>query len=323
MTLWTNAAADHSGDPTVASQSLPRVLVLLAAFNGRQWFDEQIASILAQTGVAVHVLVSVDASDDDTESLVTQWAEQEPRVTHLAHGQRFGGAAANFFRLLAECDPDGFDYIAFSDQDDQWLPGKLQRAHQVLAAGVYSAYSADVLAYWPDGREQTVRKSQPLVAYDYLFEAAGPGCTYVFNKTLARKLIDTVGRQCASIKQVTLHDWYCYAIARASGHRWFIDQQIHMRYRQHASNQVGVNTGLQAFQRRIGKVFAGWWLGQARLIADLAGRGDDAFVRSWRSFNRVGLLRLALSCNQCRRRPRDKAAFALLCIGLAVKGVKS
>ncbi|GLO31930.1 glycosyl transferase [Pseudomonas putida] len=299
----------------------PRILVLLAAYNGRDWIAEQVESILEQAGVEVQIAISVDASTDGTEALVSEWAQRDSRIVCLPHGRRFGGAAANFFRLLVDTPLSGHDYVAFADQDDVWLPNKLLRACEVLSTGHYSAYSSDVLAFWPDGREQAIRKSQPQVAYDYLFEAAGPGCTYVFVSGLAGQIKQNIEQLQSRMAHVSLHDWFCYAYARAHGYNWFIDNQLHMRYRQHANNQVGVNTGIAAFSKRLRQVFDGWWLSQARLIAELVGKKDDPFVRAWYPCTRLSLTRLAANCGQCRRRARDKLVFAALCIGLAVKGI--
>lgn len=299
----------------------PRVLILLAAYNGREWIEEQIQSILNQVGVDVQIVISVDASKDGTEELTSAWAEREKRIVCLPHGRKFGGAAANFFRLVIEAPFEGYEYVAFADQDDIWLPEKLLRAHEVLSKGDFSAYSSDVLAFWPDGREHAIRKSQPQVAYDYLFESAGPGCTYVFTQSLANAIKQSVVQQQNRIAAVDLHDWYAYAYARANGYRWYIDDQMHMRYRQHANNQVGVNSGITAFRKRLRQVFDGWWLSQAKLLADLTSTQHESFVSTWRSGTRSGFIRLALNGRNCRRRGRDKWVFVLLCLSLAVKGV--
>ena len=299
---------------------MPKCLVLLAAYNGMAYLEEQMHSILGQASVDVDVLVSVDCSEDGTEAWVEALALAEPRVRMLGTGRRFGGAARNFFRLLDEACFDGYDYVAFADQDDLWYPDKLQRACHVLETRAVDGYSSDVLAYWPDGREAMVRKSQPQVAHDHLFEAAGPGCTYVMTRALAEAAKESIQLHGEAMWNVALHDWYVYAFARAQGFKWFIDDRPCMRYRQHANNQIGVNSGVAAFKARVAKVFDGWWLGQSRLIAGLVGLQNDPFFTAWSDLSRVGLVRLALACRTCRRRPRDKVMFALLCLGLAVRG---
>ena len=104
------------------SEEYPKIAVCLAAFNGTHWLTEQLDSILAQTGVAVTVFVSVDVSNDGTEDWVDVRAQADSRIVVLPHGENFGGAARNFFRILREVDLSKFDYVSFADQDDIWLP---------------------------------------------------------------------------------------------------------------------------------------------------------------------------------------------------------
>lgn len=74
----------------------PRVAVLLAAYNGTQWIEEQLASILAQSAVDVTVYISVDASTDGTETWCAQFAADHQNMVVLPSGFRFGGASRNF-----------------------------------------------------------------------------------------------------------------------------------------------------------------------------------------------------------------------------------
>lgn len=296
----------------------PKVAVLLAAYNGHRWLEEQVASILQQESVDVTLYVSVDKSSDGTEALVDSLASSDDRIKVLAHGQRFGGAARNFYRLVKDVDVSSFDFTCFADQDDIWNRDKLLRAANAISAFKVHAYSSNVMAFWADGRRQLITKSQTQVQYDYLFEAAGPGCTYVFQRDLMVAIRTQICAQWEQVQQVTLHDWYCYAFSRASGYRWYIDPEPSMLYRQHEKNQVGINSGLGAFKRRIAQVADGWWLTQSRLIASLVGMKDEKFVRSWFDLKRSSLAVLALSGGKCRRRLRDKVAFSLFCLLLVM-----
>jgi len=96
----------------------PKVAILLAIFNGVQYLQEQLESILNQEHVAVEVFVSVDASSDGSEQWIEEKALSDVRIHILSHGQRFGGAAPNFFRLIREIDFSSFDYVSLADQDD-------------------------------------------------------------------------------------------------------------------------------------------------------------------------------------------------------------
>lgn len=299
---------------------IPAVAVCLAAFNGKRWLPEQLASVLAQTGVSITVFVSVDRSSDNTEAWFDQLALTDSRVISLAHGESFGAASRNFFRMMREIDFSEFDYISFADQDDIWFPDKLLRAHQVLSASGADAYSSNVIAFWTNDRRVFVQKSQQQVQWDFLFEAAGPGCTYVLKKELGGAIQRVLNERWSEAKNIGLHDWFFYAFARANGYRWVIDDGAKMLYRQHESNQVGINSGVKAFVKRACKVMSGWGFSQSALIAVLIGLGDDPFVKLWSDGSRMGILKLALHSCKCRRRRRDKLLFALSCIAFGLAG---
>lgn len=296
----------------------PKVAVCLAAFNGLHWIAEQLDSILAQAYVDVTVFISVDQSTDGTEKWIDQRAVGDKRIIVLPHGQRFGGAARNFFRLLRDVDFSGFDYISFADQDDLWFTDKLKRAHEMLQRTGADGYSSNVTAFWSGGRELLINKSQPQKKWDFLFEAAGPGCTYVMRDALAGAMKVRLCEHWHKAQQVGLHDWFAYAFARANGYKWVIDSQPSMLYRQHAENQVGVNEGWRAFRHRSRKILSGWGFQQSACIAEVVGIGDDPFVASWTKGGRKGLVKLAFQANHCRRKLRDRILFAISCLACCV-----
>ena len=296
------------------------VAVLLAAFNGAQWIDSQIKSIVEQKNVKVKIFISVDPSTDDTMVLCQDWARRNASIFVLPSMERFGGAARNFFKIFSEVDFQEFDYVCLADQDDIWLPNKLIRAHEMLLKTGADAYSSNVIAFWQDGRQQFIEKSQKQVRWDFLFEAAGPGCTYVLRKELACAIQSLLKNRWIEVQQVGLHDWLFYAYARANGYGWYIDNHAEMLYRQHENNQVGVNKGWQAHLHRARKVLNGWGLSQSALIAELVGLGNDPFVQRWSKGSRMGLLTLSFHAWQCRRRLRDKMLFALSCAALLLSG---
>jgi len=301
---------------------LPSVAVCLAAFNGVRYLPQQMDSILSQTGVLVTVFASVDSSSDGTEDWFRQLRTTEHRVVLLPCGEKFGGAAPNFFRLLREVDFSAFDYVAYADQDDIWLPGKLKRATERLIEADADGYSSDVVAFWESGRSTYIKKSYPQQPWDYLFESAGPGCTFVLRRNLALELQAALQQNPKGAQDVGLHDWFTYAFARARNHPWIIDDYASLMYRQHGDNQVGVNAGVSALVWRARKVLSGWGLNQARMIARFIGAGDLPFVRQWMGGGRLALLSLAFQAGNCRRKPMDRLWFAMSCLALAVIGWK-
>jgi rhamnosyltransferase len=301
-------------------KKMPKIAIFLAAYNGMEWINQQLQSILMQIDVEVSVFISIDPSSDGTLQWCSELAAQDKRIKVLSPTVRFGGAAKNFFHLIREVDFSTYDYIAFADQDDIWLPNKLSRACEVLSKTHADAYSSNVMAFWEDGRESLIIKSQPQVKWDFLFEAAGPGCTYVFTRALAISFKAKLNERWSLAQSIELHDWLLYAFARANQFKWVIDDCANMRYRQHEKNQVGVNQGWQAKKQRLSKLFSGWLFGQSALIADFVGLSAHSFVRPWQAGNRAGFGFLAVSFYQCRRRVSEKIVFLALCLVFMIKG---
>ena len=292
----------------------PRFVVCLAAYNGMAYVAEQIESILLQKNVDLQIFVSVDHSNDGTEYFLAEWALSEPRLTLLPFNQRFGGAGPNFYRLLRDVDLSGFDYLSFADQDDSWHTEKLWRAHCLMIKQGALGYSSNVTAFWPSGKTQLVRKSQPQRSYDFMFEAAGPGCTYVLQISLALSLQKMVRAAHENLLRIDYHDWLIYAFARTNKCAWIIDEWSSMQYRQHANNQIGVNSGWHSYWLRVRKMLSGHGVEQSLLIADLVHAFSTPVVQKGLLNGRLGYLWLALRANQCRRKPLDRLWFFILCI---------
>lgn len=290
----------------------PKVSVLLAAYNGISWIEEQLDSILAQQDVEVVVFVSDDQSTDGTMAWCEEFSTREPRLVVLpASPERFGGAAKNFFRLVKDVDFSDFDYICYADQDDIWLSDKLINAHHLVVAKDASAVSTNAVAFWPDGREQLIDKAQPLRKYDYLFEAGGPGCSYVLKVSEGLLFKKFLIKHWRGANEVALHDWLTYAWFRANGHRWVIDPLPSLRYRQHGGNQMGANDGLSAVFRRLRLLCSGWYRGEVHKIVHLVGpfMSDcpDAVI-SKSGPSRIFILR---NISETRRKPMDRSVLFL------------
>jgi rhamnosyltransferase len=306
----------EEGDVSVLEKPLarPQVAVCLAAYNGVQFIGPQIESILAQESVDITIFVSVDRSTDGTEALLADWARREPRISLLPFGQRFGGAAPNFYRLLRDVDLTTFDYVSLADQDDLWHPRKLWRAHCVMRAHDADGYSSNVTAFWPSGRTELVNKAQAQCRWDFMFEASGPGCTYVFRTVLALRLQALMRRPGEMLSKVGYHDWLIYAFARNSQARWVIDEWSSMQYRQHAHNQIGVNSGLRSYLVRARKMLSGHGFEQSLLIGGLIGAEATPVVQGGLRRGRLGYWWLAFRATQCRRKRIDQLWFFILCV---------
>lgn len=285
----------------------PFVAVLLAAYNGVQWISEQVDSILNQLEVDVQLFISVDLSSDETYDWCMSAANKYSNISVLDYGEHFGGAAKNFYRLIRDVDFSKFDYIALSDQDDIWLEHKLAHATQMVTANKLDAFSSDIIAFWPDGRETLEKKSYLPKKFDHYFEAASAGCTYVMTRQAMQAFKDFLITHWEEVNQVFSHDWIIYSFCRAQGMKWLIDDQALIRYRQHDSNQVGLNSGLNAHLKRFFMVKEKWYRTEVSNIVSLILPTDSVSF----SLNRWFLVK---NFWQLRRRTRDAVALLVMLV---------
>ncbi|PDO90105.1 glycosyltransferase [Kosakonia pseudosacchari] len=289
-----------------------KVAVLLAAYNGMRWIDEQIQSILKQENVAVDIYISVDISTDGTYEYCLQLAQQYDNIIVLPYGARYGGAARNFYRLVRDVDFTKYDFVSFADQDDIWHLAKLSHALTQLTTKGYDCYSSNVMAFWDDGKQVLISKAQVQVEYDYCFESAGPGCTYVFCQQVAIKFQTFITENKLKADNIELHDWLIYAFARHSGYKWFIDSWPSMLYRQHNSNQFGANGGLQAAKRRIQMIRNSWYLTEIKRIVNILGLENHPFFVSSLNRGYAGDLYMVCHIHKVRRKLRDRLSLAVI-----------
>jgi rhamnosyltransferase len=285
-----------------------QVVVLMATYDGMPWLVEQLASFERQRAVAVRVVASDDGSRDGTVATL-QAAARSLDLELMPSSARMGNANRNFVRLICEAPLGSAAYVALSDQDDVWLDDKLHRAVDAIQSRGLDAYSSDVVAFWPDGRERLLRKAGRQQLYDYVFEAAGPGCSYVFTRSAFDVLRAFAIERRGALAPLAVHDWWIYAFARVRGLRWWIDPAPSLRYRQHDRNEWGANIGVQAAYRRLGALRSGTFRQHALAITTAV--GDNSELVQW--LNRYGWLdrvRLAVRAPSSRRRLREAAVLA-------------
>jgi rhamnosyltransferase len=298
---------------------IPKLVILLAAYNGEKWIEQQIKTILNQKDVDLYLYISVDISIDRTYKIVCDLSRNYSNIVILPYGRRFGGAAPNFYRLLLEVPIGNYDYVAFSDQDDIWLEEKLINAINVLERENAFGYSSDLVAFWENGKRKYIKKSFPQVSYDFLFEAPGPGCTFLLKTELAIDIKTFLKSKICMVNEIDCHDWLIYAYARFKKYKWIIDDNSYIEYRQHDSNQLGVNHGLYAFVYRAKKLLNEYGMVQAVRIIKLLEMDQESFVRKWFRTNKINHLKLACVSNNLRRKSGDRILLFLLCVFLFFK----
>jgi len=239
----------------------------MAVKNGIAYLPQQIDSILNQNQCEITLIVSDDGSTDGSTELFQNFAADHNNIIVLPSNVNSGSAAKNFYRLITEANMDAFDFFAFADQDDIWLPDKLIRHIRLTSEHHADGISSSVIAFWPEGRESLLDKAQPQRELDYLFQSAGPGCTYLMTPWLFGKLREQLLDENSPAKETQLHDWLAYAVCRAYGRKWVIDNQPSVKYRQHQTNAFGANVGISAKWARLQKLKQHWYRNEIIKIA--------------------------------------------------------
>lgn len=100
------------------------ITVIMATYNGGRFLEKQLDSILAQTLPPEEILVCDDCSNDNTHVILTHY-QQQGKLRFFVNETRLG--VVENFRKAASLAREG-NYIAFADQDDIWLPDKLEKS---------------------------------------------------------------------------------------------------------------------------------------------------------------------------------------------------
>ena len=216
------------------------VQILLSCYNGRAFLPAQLDSLRAQTvAPRVRVLVRDDGSTDGSADLV-RGSDPGELVIEVVDGTNVG-AIASFADLMRRADR-ACGVFLFCDQDDVWLPDKVECAIRALGDAVASDVPTLVAgrsfvvdeALRPIGVTDDAPKGPSL--HNALTQNIAPGHAMAFN----RALLDAAG---PSLRpgEVMMHDCWLYIVACALGHLIW-DPVPHARYRLHPGNEAGYQT---------------------------------------------------------------------------------
>lgn len=223
--------------------------ILMGTFNGGRFLSAQVNSILQQSAKSWTLWVSDDGSVDETLCILLEYqATLGADRLHILEGPQ-QGFVCNFLSLI--CNPAiRADYFAYADQDDIWLPDKLERAIAVLNSyprHLPALYCSRTLIIDEGGVERgrtLLDRALPSFG-NALIQNIASGNTMVFNAG-ARDLLMEAGQTV----NVFAHDWWAYLAVMATGGLVIFDPIPRVKYRQHGSNLVGASIKLPALLRR-------------------------------------------------------------------------
>lgn len=218
--------------------------ILLATYNGEPFLEVQLDSLLAQTYRGWRLLVRDDSSSDGTKEILENYRSRHPDLIMIipSDGQNLG-VCGNFSRLLEQTDAP---YVMFCDQDDVWLPDKIETTLTKIR-GLERQYgeSAPLLIHTDlivvDAQLTVIGKSlwryqstapQRMTKLNrVLMQNFATGCTVMINRAL-RDLAMPIP------KQALMHDWWLVLVATAFGWVAAVANPT-VLYRQHVRNNIG------------------------------------------------------------------------------------
>lgn len=213
-----------------------RVVVLMSTFNGQRYVAAQLQSILAQLPAGGRIDIRDDGSSDGTVDVIRGLNDARISLT-IGSNCGFG---SSFLTLLAAVPADA-DLVMFADQDDIWLPCKVDRAwsHLKPLAGRPGLYGSAQILVDAELRPLQVTPPWPRAPSlaNALTENIITGCTAALNRP-ALKCLQSAGLPSG----VYFHDWWLYLVISAFGDVIF-DEVPTLLYRQHGRNQIGHGIG--------------------------------------------------------------------------------
>ena len=224
--------------------------ILLATYNGEKYLIEQIESILNQTYKNFRLIISDDGSKDLTRQIIKEYEQRDNRIVSYFQENNLG-YIKNFEFLLTKVENEIY---MLSDQDDVWLPNKIEKTYNKLKQENADLVFTDLEVV--DKNLNTIFKSfndymlltRKIEKYhknyimQYLYNCV-TGCTLMSKK----KFIDMMIPLPYESKHV-VHDLWIGLTVALNGKIAYLNETT-IKYRQHGNNQIGTNKISHGFNK--------------------------------------------------------------------------
>lgn len=171
------------------TNALPLVSVIIPTYNRSALLPRAIHSVLNQTYKNLEIIIVDDASNDGTKSLVKNFLEDNRRIKYIRHEVNKGGSAARNSGIRKSRG----EYIAFLDDDDEWLPEKIKKQLADIEkrddewGGVYCGYQI-ILREGLFKRNKISRKEGDLTKEIFQMKSNAYGSTLLLKKEVFQKV---------------------------------------------------------------------------------------------------------------------------------------
>lgn len=253
-----------------------KISVALCTWNGATFLRQQIESILAQTRLPDEIVVRDDVSSDGTPQLLHQLLDNAPLETNIAIQPRNLGSNANFQDAILSCTGD---VVFLADQDDFWLPTKVERMVATLESNPSAGWAFSDLdladnalqpihrTMWQDiGFDRKLRETYAIAPFDALLRRPlVTGAASLFRRESIRLA--------TPFPTDWVHDHWLSLFLTGMGITGVAIEAPLVRYRTHPKQQIGTkNNSFGAKLRKIMSAGPQEYAFHARRHADLANR---------------------------------------------------
>lgn len=229
--------------------------VLMSTYNGSKYIEQQLESLISQTGVLINLIVRDDGSHDNTISILEKYKSKFNTLTIYA--EKNIGATASFYKLLEYALlSKKTEYYAYCDQDDIWLADKLinginaienfdsSKPNLYFSNLMMMNNDKELLGMLLDDKAISSNRSNALASIGTY------GCTCIFNRVALEKI-----SQLDEASHYIYHDNWTYSVCVFLGNVYY-DSNSYIRYRQTGENVSGTKkTGVANWLNRISKIF--------------------------------------------------------------------
>lgn len=223
---------------------MSRIIILLSTWNGEKYLRKQLDSLLAQTIIdQIHILVRDDGSSDGTLGILKEY-EKTGKLSFY-QGKNLG-STQSFFQLLIDA-PEA-EYYAFCDQDDYWLPEKVEKAVKgIEAINGPALFCSRKIIVDQNLHRLNRRDVEPsmTVMDNFIRNNKASGCTMLLNSELRKIFLRY------RPKKASFHDSWMFKLALFFG-KIVYSKDSYILYRQHGNNVTGAQDyGMHLFLHRI------------------------------------------------------------------------
>jgi len=209
---------------------MPPVAVVLCTFNGASYIRSQLDAVICQTYQNLQILVTDDASTDETAEIIKEYAAADTRIRFSINAKNIG-YNKNFEKTIGLCEAD---FIAFCDQDDIWELNKIEVMMNHWPANALFVYS---LSGSFTSTDFANRKPAP----DIVYTAFSDVHYLVFNSPVhghASMMKKELYYRCLPFPEDIFYDWWISMHAAATGLVGCVPQTLSWhRVHQHNSSR--------------------------------------------------------------------------------------